>query len=143
MIKNCDNCIHNDVCNDWAHTSGIPFVNSETCDYYINKQKTMKVNFLMRSNKNAGGYCPNCGQGVQIKNTFANKHRMKKGHFCEWCGQKLNWGEDPFKENTFFSKLIEDWKWMYENAQAQLLLNISLIILSIMLLASNIMILIT
>ena len=107
MEKNCDNCIHNNVCNDWAHTSGIPFVNCELCDYYFEQQKAKKVKWLKRSNKSAGGYCPRCGQGVQIMNTFAIKHRLKKSHYCEWCGQLLDWGEDPFKENSFFSKLKE------------------------------------
>ena len=74
------------------------------------KQLPSKVKFLTGSNKNAGGYCPRCGQAVMINNTFAIKHRLKKGHYCEWCGQMLDWGEDPFKENNFFSKLKEYFK---------------------------------
>ena len=142
MEKKCDNCIHNNVCNDWTHTLGLPFVNSETCDYYFEKPIEKKVSWLMRSRKSAGGYCPKCNQTVQIKNTFAIKHRLKKGHYCEWCGQKLNWGEDPFKENTFFNKLIEDWKWTCENAQVDLIIAIILIILLIILISLDITLLI-
>ena len=73
----------------------------------LEQQEAKKVKWIMRSNKSAGGYCPQCGQGVQIKNTFANKYRLTKGHYCEWCGQRLDWGNDPFKENSFFSELKE------------------------------------
>ena len=46
MKKHCDNCIHNDVCNDWAHTSGIPFVNYETCEYY---KRSFSINKMVKN----------------------------------------------------------------------------------------------
>lgn len=143
MKKNCDNCIHNNVCNDWAHTSGIPFVNCELCDYYFEQQKAKKVKWLIRSNNSAGGYCPQCGQGVQIENTFAIKHRLKKGHYCEWCGQKLDWGDDPFKENNYLHKLKEDMKWRIENEQASLIFDIMITLLFLSILTLQIITILT
>lgn len=33
-MARCKDCIHDKVCNEWAVTSGIPFVNSETCEHF-------------------------------------------------------------------------------------------------------------
>lgn len=33
-MKRCEDCIHDKVCDEWAVTSGIPFVNADTCDNY-------------------------------------------------------------------------------------------------------------
>ena len=67
-----------------------------------------KVNQIYSDYNGAGacGYCPNCGKGVIIKNTFVYKHRIKKGHFCEWCGQSLDWGEEPFRNIGSFKSLL-------------------------------------
>lgn len=35
MLRICEDCIHNKVCNEWAVTSGIPFVNSNTCENFM------------------------------------------------------------------------------------------------------------
>lgn len=35
MLRICENCIHNKVCNEWAVTSGIPFVNANTCENFM------------------------------------------------------------------------------------------------------------
>ena len=33
-MARCKDCIHDKVCDEWAVTSGIPFVNSETCEHF-------------------------------------------------------------------------------------------------------------
>ncbi len=33
-MSRCENCIHNKVCDEWAVSSGLPFVNANTCDHY-------------------------------------------------------------------------------------------------------------
>ena len=35
MLRICEDCIHNKVCNEWAVTSGIPFVNANTCENFM------------------------------------------------------------------------------------------------------------
>lgn len=35
MLRICENCIHNKVCDEWAVTSGIPFVSSNTCENFM------------------------------------------------------------------------------------------------------------
>ena len=35
MLRICEDCIHNKVCNEWAVTSGIPFVSANTCDNFM------------------------------------------------------------------------------------------------------------
>ena len=111
MKKKCDKCIHNDICLEWAHTSGIPFVNYETCGYYQNQDeklqpKQVKQIYSDYNGAGACGYCPNCGNDVIIKNTFVYNHRIKKGHFCEWCGQSLDWGEEPFRNIGSFKSFL-------------------------------------
>lgn len=35
MLRICEDCIHNKVCNEWAVTSGIPFVSANTCENFM------------------------------------------------------------------------------------------------------------
>lgn len=40
--RKCCDCVHDNVCSMWAVVSGIPFVNSETCEHFKNDIKTTK-----------------------------------------------------------------------------------------------------
>lgn len=111
MKRTCDKCIHQAVCIEDAITSGIPFCNPDTCGYYQEPDKRLqpkKVKQIYSDYHGAGacGYCPNCGNGVIIRNTFVYNHRIKKGHFCEWCGQSLDWGEEPFRNIGSFKSFL-------------------------------------
>lgn len=33
-MSRCENCIHNKVCDEWAVSSGLPFVNADTCEHF-------------------------------------------------------------------------------------------------------------
>ena len=70
MKKRCRDCIHDDVCNDWAVTSGIPFVNPDTCKFYREKKQgewrdCHKINYECSICKTKSfhkfKYCPECG----------------------------------------------------------------------------------
>lgn len=37
MMKKCEDCIHDGICNEWAIECGIPFVNADLCEHYQNK----------------------------------------------------------------------------------------------------------
>ena len=129
MKRTCDKCIHQDVCIEDSIISGIPFCNPDTCGYYQEpverlQPKQVKNIYSDYNGNGAAGYCPNCGNGVMIKNTFVYNFRIKKGHYCEWCGQALDWGKDPFRNiGTFKSILITIKDYIKENP-----LDISLII---------------
>ena len=34
MARRCENCTHDKVCNEWAVSSGLPFVNANTCEHF-------------------------------------------------------------------------------------------------------------
>lgn len=33
-MARCEKCIHDKVCDEWAVSSGLPFVNADTCEHY-------------------------------------------------------------------------------------------------------------
>ena len=108
MKRTCDKCIHRDKCFDWVIAN--PMRDPETCGCYKEEDERLepkKVKQIYSDYNGAGacGYCPNCGNGVIIKNTFVYNHRIKKGHFCEWCGQSLDWGQEPFRNIRSFKSL--------------------------------------
>ena len=96
-------------CFDWVIAN--PTRNPDTCGCYKEEDERLqpkKVNLIYSDYKGEGacGYCPNCGKGVIIKNTFVYNHRIKNGHFCEWCGQSLDWGKEPFRNIGSFKSLL-------------------------------------
>ena len=42
-MKQCEDCIHDEVCNMWAVDSGIPFVNADTCVHYKAKSDVVEL----------------------------------------------------------------------------------------------------
>lgn len=50
--------------------------------------KKVKLMRAFEKNKKAG-YCPNCRQTVEIRNTFPRRYRRE--NHCTWCGQFLDW----------------------------------------------------
>ena len=42
-MKTCKDCIHDKLCDEWAVTSGIPFVNADTCQHFKNKADFVEV----------------------------------------------------------------------------------------------------
>lgn len=42
-MTRCEDCIHDKVCDEWAVTSGIPFVNADTCDNYKTTADAVEV----------------------------------------------------------------------------------------------------
>lgn len=42
MLRICEDCIHNKVCEEWAVTSGIPFVSANTCENFMTAEVAPK-----------------------------------------------------------------------------------------------------
>ena len=105
--KHCDNCSHNKICREWAITSGLPFVNCETCKHYkINKenpQKPLKI-YTNSSYSRMRGRCPSCNNNIEFPNRFINN--ISKQSFCNACGQTLDWSDFQYKKQNPIKKLI-------------------------------------
>ena len=43
MERSCKDCIHDELCDTLAVESGIPFVNPNTCEHFINKADFVEV----------------------------------------------------------------------------------------------------
>ena len=64
-------------------------------------QIPQKVKLMRAFGKNKkAGYCPNCRQTVELRNTFLRRYRRE--NHCTWCGQSLDWNgtfEAPEEED--------------------------------------------
>lgn len=71
-MARCEDCIHNKICDERAVTSGIPFVNSETCEHF---KPTADV--VPKSEE--GAECPTCyGTGRIGTTNWLTKNISKK-----------------------------------------------------------------
>jgi hypothetical protein len=89
-MKRCEDCIHDKVCDEWAVTSGIPFVNADTCDNY---KTTADVAEVVR--------CKDCKFWTPMDNGISWHHQGRTDGECEklWqlhCAERHLTNQDHF-----------------------------------------------
>lgn len=88
-MARCEECIHDKVCDEWAVTSGIPFVNADTCDNY---KSTADVVEVVRC-KDCKHWCIQEGNDIN-QSYFCSRDKMwcmptrKADDFCSYGERK-------------------------------------------------------
>lgn len=86
-MKTCKDCIHDKLCDEWAVTSGMPFVNADTCQHYKNKADFVKVVRCGKCKYRITQTCPITGTESLFCDYGINPVAVEPTHYCGY-GEK-------------------------------------------------------